>query len=71
MGWAMVALTPEQQRDCLQSHPDAFTPAAGAWGRQGSTLVRLKAADTETVGDAITAAWKNRVQKKRSKARRP
>lgn len=69
--WGMVALTPEQQRDYLQSHPGVFAPAAGAWGRRGSTLVRLKDADAETVGDAITAAWKNRAQKKRSKTRRP
>jgi hypothetical protein len=69
--WGMVALTPEQQEDYLQAHPDAFLRAAGAWGRRGSTLVRLKAADPETVGEAMTAAWKNRAQKKPSRARRP
>ena len=67
----MVSLTPEQQADYLQSHPDVFVPAAGAWGSAGSTLVRLKAADSETVGAAMTAAWKNRVQKKRSAPKRP
>ena len=29
--WGMVALTPEQQEDYVQSHPDVFVPAAGVW----------------------------------------
>lgn len=65
-GWSMVALTPEQQAHYLRSHPDVFAPAAGAWGCGGATLVRLKAADPETVGDAMTAAWKNRAEKQPS-----
>ena len=37
--------------------PDTFVPAAGAWGRGGSTMVRLASADAETVGEAMTLAW--------------
>jgi hypothetical protein len=69
--WGMVALTPEQQQDYLQSHPDVFVRAAGAWGRRGATLVRLKAADPEAAGGAMTAAWKNRARKKPPAGGRP
>jgi len=55
----MVKLTPEQQSTCIREHPDMFTPASGAWGRQGCTMVELKAADAEAVGEAMTLAWKN------------
>ena len=56
----MVALTPEQQAQFVADHPDAFAPAAGAWGRGGSTIVRLAAIDAETLGDAMTLAWRNK-----------
>lgn len=53
----MVALTPEQQRDVLREHGAMFSPASGAWGRQGCTMVTLAAADSESVGEALTLAW--------------
>lgn len=56
-----LGLTPEQQRFFLRDHPDAFTPAAGKWGEQGSTVVRLKAVDEETLGEVLTLAWQNTV----------
>jgi hypothetical protein len=55
---AMVRLPPERQQDFLRERPDAYVPAPGAWGRQGSTMVRLGAADEETVGAALTEAWR-------------
>jgi hypothetical protein len=54
----MVKLTPEQQAQCIRSHPDVFEPASGAWGRGGSTMVKLAAADPEVIGEAMTIAWK-------------
>src|SRR5215203_2906850 len=57
MKFGMVALTPEQQEQLLKSAPAAFAPEPGAWGRQGSTAVRLEAVDEETLGEAITLAW--------------
>ena len=57
--WGMVKLTPEQQRIYVVPDPNAFVPAQGAWGRAGCTLVRLSAADPETVREAMTAAWRN------------
>src|SRR5437763_6238187 len=58
--WGMVALMPEQQEDFIALAPDAFKPANGAWGRQGSTLVRLEAVDAEVLENALTAAWRRR-----------
>lgn len=55
----MVKLTPEQQADFVASHPDAFVPESGAWGRQGCTRVVFTAAGEEAVGEAITLAWQN------------
>ena len=62
-GWGMVVLTPDQQRSRVREHPDTFVPAAGKWGEQGSTTVRLDAVDEETLGEALTLAWKNAVEK--------
>ena len=39
--YAMVSLLPEQQELAMEAEPDSFKPAAGAWGRSGSTLVAL------------------------------
>ena len=65
--FGMVALTPEQQHELLESHPEAFTPEAGAWGRGGSTRVHLETADEEIVGEALTLAWQNAVRKNQAK----
>ena len=69
--WGMVSLTPDQQRTSLRDHPDVFTPAKGAWGEQGSTLVRLGAIDEETLGEALTLAWRNAVEKGPTRTSRP
>jgi len=53
----MVKVTPDQQRDFIHRHPATFTPASGAWGRQGCTMVQLSAVDEETLGEAMTLAW--------------
>jgi hypothetical protein len=55
----MVKLTPEQQHDYIRSEPDVFAPSKGAWGRAGSTIVKLKAAKKTSVRKALTAAWRN------------
>jgi hypothetical protein len=53
----MAALTPEQQAEFMARAPRMFVPAAGAWGRSGSTMIVLAEADQETVGEAVTLAW--------------
>ena len=62
--WGMVKLTPKQQRIFVPANPGVFVPAPGAWGLQGSTLVRLKTANADTVAEAMTAAWLGRAPKK-------
>ena len=68
----MVKLTPEQQERFIREYPAMFHPAAGAWGRQGSTMVSFADANEEAVGEAMTLAWQNlaRVAKNESSIRR-
>jgi hypothetical protein len=54
----MASLTPDEQFECMKRAPEVFVPAAGAWGRQGSTMIVLAKADEEMVGEAVTLAWK-------------
>jgi hypothetical protein len=56
-GWAMVVLPPEQQAMLVAAEPAVFSPANGAWGRKGSTLVALENADAATVQSALAMAW--------------
>ncbi|MDB5720862.1 MAG: hypothetical protein JWP15_1480 [Alphaproteobacteria bacterium] len=62
-GWGMVGLLPEQQEDFMLLS-DAFTPAAGAWGRSGSTLVRLDSVPHDLLEAALAAAWRKRAPAK-------
>ena len=55
----MVKLTAMEQATFIRSEPDVYRPASGAWGRQGCTIVRLKAAKELTVKHALIAAWRN------------
>lgn len=57
--WGMVKLTPMEQEMLMASEPKAFSPAAGAWGRRGSTMVRLANARKSTLRSALAAAWRN------------
>ena len=69
--FGMVALTPDQQRRFIGDDPNSFTPESGAWGRTGSTRVRLAAADEEAVGEALTLAWQNVMNKSDAKGSKP
>ena len=60
----MVALLPEQQELAIEAAPDAFKPAAGAWGRGGSTLVDLAAVSDEWLERALRWAWEKRAPEK-------
>ena len=66
---AMVKLSPDDQKEFVQSSPGVFTTAKGAWGRQGSTIVHLPLATIDIVRDALTAAWRNTAPKRLSKNR--
>ena len=57
--FGMVKLTPDQQAQFTRAHPGTFAPESGAWGRAGSTRVRLASVHEETLGEAVTLAWQN------------
>jgi|SRR5580658_3380968 hypothetical protein len=56
--WGMVKVTAVEQKMLVEAEPAVFVPAAGAWGRQGSTTVLLKEAKKTTVRNALRAAWR-------------
>jgi hypothetical protein len=58
-GRGMVQLLPEQQEN-YRILSGAFTPAAGAWGRGGSTLVELAEVPDDLLEAALAAAWQRR-----------
>jgi hypothetical protein len=57
--WAMVKLRLEQQEMLTSAEPAIFAPVKGAWGKRGSTLLRLERADETTARSAIAMAWSN------------
>ena len=67
--FATVKLTRVDQKEFVQSNPDVFRPAKGAWGLQGSTIVYLPAATIGIVREALTAAWRKTAPKRLSKNR--
>ena len=68
--WGMVTLTPDEQREFMRANPETFVPASGAWGRGGSTMVRLDSADLDIVGEAMTLARQGTVRKADARPRR-
>jgi hypothetical protein len=59
-----VMLDPDEQRFFMRLADDAFSPAAGAWGKKGSTIVHLPAAKAALVRDSLEAAWRHRAPKR-------
>ena len=68
--WGMVTLPVEEQARVLKAEPDVFVAAKGAWGRAGSTQVKLKAVRREVLREALTAAYEERLRKNRGKTGR-
>lgn len=54
-----MKLAPEEQSALMREHPKMFMPAAGAWGRQGWTVVRLAVAREATLRGALLLAWQS------------
>ena len=54
--WGTVMLSPEHQREFVSAAPSVFRPAAGAWGRSGSTNVNLRAATKDVLLPALHSA---------------
>ena len=68
--WGVVMLPPEEQDVLVSAEPEIFEPAAGAWGRSGSTKVRLAKADKTTMKSALLAAHRNILAKATGKKSR-
>lgn len=56
----VAMLTPEQQEILAGAHPQWFSPAAGAWGRRGSTTIALDDIDEDVLRSALLIAWRNK-----------
>jgi hypothetical protein len=57
--FGMVKLTASQQAAFVKGAPAVFAPVPGAWGRRGSTHVRLRTATHKVLQPALLAAWRN------------
>ena len=57
--WAMVKLTPDQQRLLCDAEPAMFQPVKGGWGLRGATNLKLAAADQRTARSALAMAVQN------------
>jgi len=55
-GFGMVRLAPEQQAMLIAAEPSIFAPAAGAWGRNGATMIDLARTDAATAESALRMA---------------
>ena len=59
----MIVLPIEDQTRLIRAQPKTFTPAKGAWGKRGSTTVRLELVDRVTLKSALEIAWRNKAPK--------
>jgi hypothetical protein len=62
---AMVSLLPEQRELAIEAEPEAFRPAAGAWGRGGSTLVTLSRVSDDWLERGLDWAWRKRAPREK------
>lgn len=71
-GYGNLMLTPEQQAAFIAEQPDLFLPVPGGWGKNGTTHIRLEAADEDVLAGVLRTAWRLRIEKNqqtRTKAR--
>lgn len=57
--YAMVKLTPAQQRQLVAAEPDVFHAVKGGWGTRGATNVVLGFATADFLRSVLVMAWKN------------
>ena len=65
-----LMLTPEQQAMFVAEQPDVFIPVHGGWGRNGATHLKLSAANEDLVYGALQTAWRLRLEKNRTVAKK-
>ncbi|MGE3271216.1 MAG: MmcQ/YjbR family DNA-binding protein [Chloroflexota bacterium] len=54
----VVRIDPSEQHAILESFPTTFSPAAGAWGERGWTVVRLALVDPDMLHDLLIDGWR-------------
>jgi hypothetical protein len=59
-----MRIAPDEQAALIAEDPQTFSPASGAWGKQGWTVVELATADEEHLRELITEAWRRIAPKK-------
>ena len=59
----MVRLSPFDQSWLMRAEPTVFSPASGAWGRAGATMVNLRHAKKTRMREALSIAWEQRAPK--------
>jgi len=62
--YGMAKLKPDQQRKFLVEHPGTFTPAPGAWGKRGATVIDIARVKTKVVRSVLLMAWINTAPKR-------
>ena len=60
----VVMLGPEDQQFLVRQFAQMFAPVKGVWGERGATVVKLRAARTAPVRDALEIAWTRRAPKR-------
>jgi hypothetical protein len=65
----VVRLSPAEQAEVVRTQPKTFVPAAGAWGRQGWTIIQLAGARPAAVRGAVLLAWQGVLALPRKKSK--
>ena len=55
----IVAVRLFDRKELVRAAPESFRPAAGAWGRSGSTIVLLSAITAAALRPILRHAWEN------------
>lgn len=69
-GCGVLKLTPEKQAVFVAEMPTVFEPVPGGWGRMGSTMVHLEAADEAILLGALTTAYRDVAAKQKTKRKK-
>ncbi|MBB4664082.1 MmcQ/YjbR family DNA-binding protein [Conexibacter arvalis] len=63
-GEMSLRLDAAEQAAVVATAPATYAPAAGAWGRQGWTIVQLAGADPEELRELLAEAWRWRAPRR-------
>jgi len=63
-GTMSLRLDAAEQGAVVAAAPETYAPAAGAWGRQGWTVVQLEGADPQELRELLAEAWRWRAPRR-------